>query len=75
MPKLVCQYAHDFFRFALLYQGVIDDNMLLPRQTVKVCVAVSASLAPVDHIERVQRKFQSLSQILNASFQRALFEW
>ena len=75
MSEFVCQYANNFFRLAFLYQGVVDYNMLLPWQTVKVGVAVGASLATVDNIERIQREFQSLGQILNAALERTLFEW
>ena len=50
MAELMAEDSDHFLRIALLDQSVIDDDMLLPWQTKKVCIAVSAPLAAVNDI-------------------------
>ena len=70
----MCKNGHDFLGFALLDQGVVNDNVLLPRHTKKVRIAVSASLTSINNIELMKRELQALSQALNTSLQVARLE-
>lgn len=71
MAELVGQNSDNLLRLALLDQGIIDDDVLLPRQTEEVGIAVSAALATIDDVQLVQRKLQPLGQVLNALLQLA----
>lgn len=69
VTKLMCKNSHNFLGLALLDQGIVNDNMLLPRHTKEVRVAMSASLTTINNIELMKRKLQALSQTLNTSLQ------
>lgn len=69
VTKLMGQDSNHFFRLALLNQGIIDNNVLLPRQAVEVGIAVSTALAAIDNIQLVEREIQLLSKSLDASLQ------
>lgn len=64
MTKLMAQDGNHFLRLTLFNQSVVDDNVLLPRQSVKVGIAVSTPPATVNHVEIVKREIQLLSQTL-----------
>ena len=55
VAKFVRQDGNHLLSVALLDQGVIDDDMLLPRKTKEVGIAVCAALATIDDIELVER--------------------
>lgn len=74
MAKLVREHSNDLLGFALLNQGIVDDNVLLPRQAKEVGVAVSRALATINHIELVQRKVEPLGQSLDSCLELARFQ-
>ena len=59
VSQLVRQNSFDLRRRALLDQSVVDHDMLGPRQAVKVRIGMSASLAPVDHVEMLEREAET----------------
>ena len=67
VTKLVAQHGNNLFRLALLEQSVVDDNVLLPRQTVKVRVAVGTALAAIDNMQIREWELELLGEVLNAS--------
>lgn len=71
VAEFVAQNSDDLLRLALLDQGIVDDNVLLPGETVEVGVAVGAALATVDDVQLLQREFQLLGEVLNTSLQFA----
>lgn len=74
VTKLVREHSNDLLGFALLNQGIVDDNVLLPRQAKEVGVAVSRALTTINHVELVQRKVESLGQSLDSSLELARFQ-
>lgn len=66
MTKLVSQNSNNLLGFALLNQGIIDDNMLLPWHTKEIGITMSASLASINDVKLGERELQSLGKILNA---------
>ena len=68
------EHSDDLARLALLNERVVDDDVLLPRQAKEIRVAVSATLAPVDDVQLVQRELQALRQRLGALLELALVE-
>ena len=74
VTKLMSQDGNNLLRLALLNQSIVDNNVLFPRKTIEVGIAVSAALATVDDIQLVKREVQLLSQILNTSLQFARFK-
>jgi hypothetical protein len=71
VAELVCQDSDNLLGLALLDQRIVDDNVLLPRQTEEVGVAVRTALASINDVELVQRELQLLGQILDALLQLA----
>jgi hypothetical protein len=47
----MAQDGDDLLWLALLKQGVVDDNVLLPRQTIEVSIAVGATLAAINDVQ------------------------
>jgi len=74
MTKFVTQNGNNLFRFTLLHQSVIDDNVLLPGKAEKVGITVCASLAPINRVNVVQRELQVRSKLLHTSLDLARFE-
>ena len=74
MPKFVSQDCYNLLRLALFDQGIIDDNVLFPRHTKEIGVAMSTSLATINDMELVKRELQALGKCFNASLQLARFE-
>jgi len=74
MTKFVCKNSNNLLGFALLDQGIIDDNVFFPWHTEEISITVSTSLATINDMEFGQWKLQSLRKILNTSFQVARFE-
>jgi len=74
VTKFVAQNGDNLLGLALLKQGIVDDNVLLPWQTVEVGVAVSAALATVDNVELRERELQLLSQVLDTGLDVTRFQ-
>ena len=74
VAQLVRKNRNDLLRLALLNQRVVNDNVLLPRQTKEVRVAVRAALAPVNHVQLMQRELQALGQRLDAVLELPLLQ-
>lgn len=67
--------SYDLLRFTLFNQGVVDNNVLLPWETEKVGIAVCASLASINDVQRFERKLESGGQCFNAGLKFARLEW
>lgn len=65
VTEFVCKNSDNLLGLALLNQGIKDDNVLAPGETVEVGVAVSAALGTIDNVEVLQRELESASQSLN----------
>jgi hypothetical protein len=50
---------------ALLKQGVVDNNVLLPGQTVEVSIAVGTTLAAINDVQLRERELELLGKVLN----------
>lgn len=74
VTKLVTQDSNDLFWLTLLDKGIIDHNVLLPRQTVEVGVAVSTPLAAIDDVQLLEGEAQLLCQVLDASLEFTGFQ-
>jgi len=61
VTQLVSKNSLDLFGVRLLNQGIVDDNLLLPRQTGEVGVTVSTTLAAIDDLQFRERKVETLS--------------
>lgn len=68
------QHRNDLLRLALLNQRVVDDNVLLPREPKEVRVAVRAALAPVNHVQLMQRELETLGQRLDTILELPLLQ-
>lgn len=75
MSQFVRQNGSHFFGLALLNQGIVDYNVLLPWQTKEIGVAVRASFAPVDNIQLGEGKLELRSQCLDRRLEFASFQW
>lgn len=74
VAKFMRKDSDNLIRFALLNQGIIDDNVLLPRKTEEISIGVSASLASVDDIELVQGELETGGQSLDLGLELTLLE-
>ena len=74
MTKFVSKNSNNLLGFALLDQGIIDDNVFFPWHTEEISITVSTSLATINDMEFGQWKLQSLRKILDTSLQVARFE-
>lgn len=69
VAKFVGQDGNHLLGRALLDEGVVDDNVLLPRHAKEVRIAVGAARAAVDDKEGVERELEPPSQSLDARLQ------
>lgn len=69
VAKLVAQDSNNLLGLGLFDQGIVNNNVLLPWQTVEVSIAVSAALAAVDDVQLRERELELLSQVLNTSLE------
>lgn len=69
VTKFVCKNSYNLFCLALLNQGVVNDNVLLPRHAKEIRVTMSTSLATVNNMELMKREFESTSKCFHASLQ------
>lgn len=67
VSKFMTQHSDNLLRFTLLKQSIIDDDMLLPRETVEIGVGVGTALAAVDNMQLGKRELQLFGKLLNAS--------
>lgn len=74
VTKFMTQDGNDFLSLALLNQGIIDDNVLFPRQAVEVRVAVSTPLAAINDIQLMERELELPGKALNACLQFSGFQ-
>jgi hypothetical protein len=74
VTELVRQDSEDLIWVALLEQGIVDDNVLLPWETVEVGVGVGAALAPVDDVELLEGELELGSELLHLGLELALLE-
>lgn len=58
VAQLVSEDGNDLADSALLNQGIIDDNLLAPGQSVEVRVAVGTALGTIDNVEVLQREVE-----------------
>jgi hypothetical protein len=63
----MAQDGDDLLGLALLKQGVVDDNVLLPGQTVEVSIAVGTTLAAIDDVQFRERELELLGKVLHTS--------
>lgn len=74
VAKLVGKNRDNLLSLALLNEGVINDDVLLPRQTKEIGVAVGAALASVDDIQLVEGELELLGKILYIRLQLAFLQ-
>lgn len=63
------QDGDNLIGLALFNQSVVDDDVLFPRQTKEVGIAVGAALATVDNIQFLKGEFQLPSEVLNTGLE------
>jgi hypothetical protein len=73
VTELVGQDRENLVSFGLFQQSIVDDNVLLPRQTVEEGVGVSAALAAVNDVQLVQGEVDPGSQFVDLCLELAVF--
>lgn len=71
MAELVCENRNDLLGLALLDEGVVDDDVLLPWQTKEVGIAVGTSLASINDVELLEREVETRSESLDTGLECA----
>jgi hypothetical protein len=66
VSEFMAQNGDNLLRFALLDKSVINHDMLFPRQSVKISIAMCASLATINDIKLVEGELETLRKALNA---------
>lgn len=74
VAQFMGQDSGDLLRFALLNQGVIDNDVLLPGHAKEVSIAVCASLAAVDDEQLSQRELKLGRESFDLSLQVTGFQ-
>lgn len=74
VTKLVSQDRENLVSFGLFQQSIVDDNVLLPRQTVEEGIGVSAALAAVNDVQLVQGEVEPSSQFVDLCLELAILE-
>lgn len=74
VAQLVAQHSDNLLWLALLDQSIVEDDVLLPRQTIEVGIAVSTALAAVNDMQLLEREVKSLGKLLDTSLERTRFE-
>ena len=75
MSELMAKYGGDFLDVGLLDQGVVDDDLLFPWQTIEICVAVCTPFTTVNDIQFVEWEVEPFGKLLNRRSQLAGFHW
>lgn len=74
VAEFVGQHSDNLLFLALLDQGVVDDDVLLPGQTEEIGIAVGAALAAVDDVQLVKRELELLGELLDIRLELALVQ-
>lgn len=74
VTELVCKNSDNLLRFALLDQGIVDDNVLLPRQSKEVGIAVRTALAAINDEQFVERELQLFRKRFSLGLQLAFLQ-
>lgn len=74
VTKLVGKNGNNLLRLALLDQGIVDDNVLLPGEAKEVGVGVGAALAAVDDVELVQGELEAGGKGLDLCLELTVLE-
>ena len=74
VTQLVRKNSNNLLGLALLNQGIVDNNVLLPGHAEEVSVAVGATLATVNDVQLRERELELLGQILDAALELTLLK-
>lgn len=74
VAELVGEDGHDFLGLAVLEEGVVDDNVLLPGQAVEEGVGVGAALAAVNDVELLEREVEGAGKLLDLCLELAILQ-
>lgn len=75
VSEFMGQNGSDLLSLALLDQRIVNNNVLLPRQTEEVGIAVRTALASIDNIQLGERELELLGQCLNGCLKFSGFQW
>lgn len=67
VTELVAQDGDHLLWLALLQEGIINDNVLLPGQTIEVSIAVGTALAAIDDVQLREWELEFLGEVLDTS--------
>lgn len=74
VAKLMAEHSDNLLGLSLLNQSVVDDNVLLPWETIEVSIAVGTALAAVDNMQLLKRELEPLGQFLDAGLKLTRLE-
>lgn len=74
MAQFMRQDSYDLLGLALLDEGIIDNNVLLPGHSKEIGVAVGAPLTAINHVQLVERELELSSESLDSSLQFSGFQ-
>jgi len=74
MTQLVGKHGNDLIDLALLDQGVVDDNLLAPGQSVEVSIAVGTALGTVDNVKVLQGEVEPGGQCFNLGLELSILK-
>ena len=74
VTQFVRKNCNNLLGLALLDQGIVDDNVLLPGHAKEVGVAVGAALAAINDVQLGERELELLGQVLDAALELALLK-
>jgi hypothetical protein len=74
MSKFVGKNGDNFLLGALLNEGIVNDDVLLPGETKEIGIAVSAALASINYMQLVKWELELLGQILDVGLQLSFLQ-
>lgn len=74
VTELMSQNSCDLVGLVALDQSIVENNVLLPRQTKEVGVGVGAALAAVDDEQLVEGELEAGGQLINLGLELTLWE-
>lgn len=74
VAQFMAQNGNNLFSLALLKQGIVDNNMLLPWQSEEIGVAMGASFTSINNVQLGERELKLLGQVLDGGLQDAGFK-
>ena len=74
VTELMSKNCDDFLRLGLFNQGIVDNNVLLPRKTEEVSIAVGAALASVNNVKLREWELELLSKCLNGGLELSIWQ-